>query len=131
LKKSIAPNLQVDSNLRSINEDVFPSHKKIKNREWQMADTFSTLQISTHRFRCHASTNIMATKSSAATSASAIINPYSDAATQLRKEQRQLLYGASSQATNQASAAAMGIQSQRREGAIKKCKKRGTKLKTK
>jgi hypothetical protein len=70
----------------------------------------------------------MATTSSAAASTPAIMNPYSKAATNFRKEQqRQLL---SSQATNQA-AATMGIQSQRREGAVKKCKKRGTKLLTK
>ena len=64
---------------------------------------------------------IMATNSSAAANASAIINPYSDEATQLRKEQLRL-----SQV-----AATMGIQSQRRQGAVKKCKKHGTKLLTK
>ncbi len=64
----------------------------------------------------------MATTSSAAASTPAIMNPYSKAATNFRKEQqRQLL---SSQATNQA-AATMGIQSQRREGAVKKRKKTG------
>ena len=54
-----------------------------------------------------------------------IINPYSHVATQLRTEQLHLI-GESAQF-----AATMGIQSQRREGAIKKCKKRATKAKHK
>jgi hypothetical protein len=61
-----------------------------------------------------------ATNSASLTNASAVvINPYSNVARQLRMEQ---------QATNQVVAATMGIQSQRREGAVKKCKKRATKL---
>ena len=61
-----------------------------------------------------------ATNSTSLTNASAVvINPYSNVARQLRMEQ---------QATNQVVAATMGIQSQRREGAVKKCKKRATKL---
>jgi hypothetical protein len=70
----------------------------------------------------------MATNYSTASHAAAIINPHSHAATQLRNEQLELMQRESSQATNQAVAATdMGIQSQQREGAIKKCKKRATK----
>jgi hypothetical protein len=62
----------------------------------------------------------------------AIINSYRShaAATQLQNEQLQIIYGESSQqATNQVLvvAATMGIQSQQREGSVKKCKKRATK----
>jgi hypothetical protein len=68
----------------------------------------------------------------ACTDTSTIINPYrsSYAATQLRNEQLQLIHGESSQATNRGLFAkrTMGIQSQQREGSVKKCKKRATKL---
>ena len=61
-----------------------------------------------------------ATNSASLTNASAVvINPYSNVARQLRMEQ---------QATNQVVADTMGIQLQRRERAVKKCKKRATKL---
>jgi hypothetical protein len=79
----------------------------------------------------------MATNASFSTNATnaSIINPYSRAATQLRAAQLQLIYGEllpSSLPTNQVVAAGtMGIQSQKRMGAVMKCKKRGTKLKTK
>jgi hypothetical protein len=74
----------------------------------------------------------MATNYSTATHAAAIINPCSHAATQLRNEQLELMQRESSQATNQVVVATdMGIQSQQREGAIKKCKKRATKRLTK
>jgi hypothetical protein len=73
----------------------------------------------------------MATNSSSSTNASATINPnpYSSAARQLTKERLELVHGES--ATNQVVAATMGIQSQMRGGAIKKCKKRGTTLQAK
>jgi hypothetical protein len=55
-----------------------------------------------------------------------ITNPYktsrNTATHQLRREQLEL------QTTNQVAAATMGIQTQRREGAVKKCKKRATAL---
>ena len=57
----------------------------------------------------------------------AIINPYKYnyryAAAQLQAKEVQVLYGKSSQATNYAVAATMGIQSQNSGGAVKKCKK--------
>jgi hypothetical protein len=63
----------------------------------------------------------------------AFINPYGREAMQFRAQQLQLRCGGSSQEpTNQASVAAkMGIQSQLRDGSVKKCKKRSTKLLTK
>jgi hypothetical protein len=64
----------------------------------------------------------MATTISASTN-SEIISPYSNAATKLRMEQLQSIYGESSQATNEVVATMMGIQLQRRKGAVKKCKK--------
>jgi hypothetical protein len=75
----------------------------------------------------------MVTTPSSSTNALAIINPYSHAASQRRKEQLEFTHSESLQATNQVLvvAATMGIQSQQREGAVKKCKKRGTKLLTK
>jgi hypothetical protein len=58
---------------------------------------------------------VVATDSASLTKASAVVmNPYSNAARHLQMEQ---------QATNQVVAAAMSIQSQQREGAVKKCKK--------
>jgi hypothetical protein len=75
---------------------------------------------------------------SSSTNSLAIINPYSHAATQCRKEQLEFTtHHESLQAsTNQVPAVVvvadtMGIQSQQREGAVKKCKKRGTRLLTK
>jgi hypothetical protein len=73
----------------------------------------------------------MDTNSSTSTNSLTNVNPYSNAATQLQTKQLQLSYGESSQATNQVVAATMGIQSQQREGAVKKFKKRATKLLTK
>jgi hypothetical protein len=110
-------------------QPTFPSHEFQNLRMAIPIFIFATL--SQHRFRCHASMLIMATNTSAAANASEISNPYSNAATQLRKDQLrkqqgQLLYAGSSQATNQVVAATMGIQSQRREGSIKKCRKRAT-----
>ena len=69
------------------------------------------------------STNVENRNVNANASAWAICNPYSNAATQLRVQQLKLIYAASSQARNQLVAAAMGIQSQQREGSVKKCKK--------
>jgi hypothetical protein len=61
------------------------------------------------------------------------VNPCSHAATQPRNEQLESsMQRESSQATNQAAVATdMGIQSQQRMGAVKKCKKRATKRLTK
>ncbi len=50
-----------------------------------------------------------------------IVNPY-----WLSQEQRQILHAQVLKTTIE-----MGIQSQQREGAVKKCKKRGTKVKAK
>ena len=77
----------------------------------------------------------MSTSNSASTTSVApIVNPYSHAATQLRAKQMLVTYGESSQASqakNLAAAATMGIRSQNCEGSVKKCKKRGTRVKHK
>jgi hypothetical protein len=75
----------------------------------------------------------MATNCITTTHAAAIINPYSHAAIQLRNEQLEFMpQRESSQATNLVVVATeMGVQSQQRMGAVKKCKKMGTKRLTK
>jgi predicted aconitase len=75
----------------------------------------------------------MATNCITATHAAAIINPCSHAAMQLRNKQLEFMQQReSSQATNQVVVATeMGVQSQQRMGAVKKCKKMGTKRLTK
>jgi hypothetical protein len=84
-----------------------------------------------NRFCCHPI--IMATNCITATHAAAIVNPHSHAATQPPNEQLEFMQQReSSQATNQAAVATdMGVQSQQRMKAVKKCKKMGAKRLTK
>ena len=72
------------------------------------------------------------TENACSPNSGAISNPYSkNAATPLLKFTYSDSQATNQVVTNQVANDTMGIQSQRREGAVKKCKKRGTKLLTK
>ena len=94
--------LTIDPNLQSRRMLFFPSHKKYQKLTSRIP------------FFIVASSSLTNNRDSVLIMVSCL-NPYSYAATQLRTERP----------------ATMRIQSQRREGAVKKCKKRGTKLLTK